>query len=74
MCCGASGDRMWIEATQGKRINVERVEQALGLSPTMLGSNCPYCLTTLSDGTKVKEAEDQVKTMDIVEILGKSLQ
>ncbi|WP_353738254.1 (Fe-S)-binding protein [Peribacillus asahii] len=73
MCCGAGGGRMWIEETQGKRINVERVEQALQLSPTMIGSNCPCCLTVLSDGTKVKEAEDQVKTMDIVGILVKSL-
>ncbi|SMQ81827.1 Fe-S oxidoreductase [Bacillus sp. OV166] len=73
MCCGAGGGRMWIEETQGKRINVERVEQALQLSPTMIGSNCPYCLTMLTDGTKAKEAEDQVRTMDIAEIVELSL-
>ncbi|MEH7416478.1 (Fe-S)-binding protein [Neobacillus drentensis] len=73
MCCGAGGGRMWIEETQGKRINVERVEQALQLSPTMIGSNCPYCLTMLTDGTKAKEAEDQVRTMDIAEIVERSL-
>ncbi|GHH99928.1 (Fe-S)-binding protein [Neobacillus kokaensis] len=73
MCCGAGGGMMWIEETQGKRINVERVEQALQLSPTMIGSNCPYCLTMMSDGTKAKEVEEQVKTMDIAEIVEKSL-
>lgn len=73
MCCGAGGGRMWIEETEGKRINVERVEQALRLSPTLIGSNCPYCLTMLTDGTKAKEAEDQVKTMDIAEIVERSL-
>ncbi|WP_066256292.1 (Fe-S)-binding protein [Neobacillus drentensis] len=73
MCCGAGGGRMWIEETQGKRINVERVEQALDLSPTMIGSNCPYCLTMLTDGTKAKEAEDQVRTRDIAEIVESSL-
>ena len=73
MCCGAGGGRMWIEETQGKRINVERTEQALLLSPTTIGSNCPYCLTMLSDGTKAKEVEDQVKTLDIVEIVERSL-
>ncbi|MDR7076566.1 Fe-S oxidoreductase [Neobacillus niacini] len=73
MCCGAGGGRMWIEETQGKRINVERTEQALKLSPTMIGSNCPYCLTMLSDGTKALEAEEQVKTMDIAEIVARSL-
>ena len=73
MCCGAGGGMMWMEETQGKRINVERTEQALSLSPTTIGSNCPYCLTMLSDGTKAKEMEEQVKTLDIVEIVERSL-
>ncbi|WP_260287192.1 (Fe-S)-binding protein [Peribacillus aracenensis] len=73
MCCGAGGGRMWMEETQGKRVNVDRTEQALRLKPTMIGSNCPYCLTMLSDGTKAKEVEEQVKTLDIAEIVEKSL-
>ncbi|HJV45751.1 MAG TPA: (Fe-S)-binding protein [Bacillota bacterium] len=73
MCCGAGGGMMWLEENQGKRINIERTEQALRLNPTTIGSNCPYCLTMLSDGTKAKEAEEQVKTLDIVEILERSL-
>ncbi|MFJ7308867.1 (Fe-S)-binding protein [Peribacillus frigoritolerans] len=73
MCCGAGGGMMWIEEKQGKRINVERTEQALRINPTMIGSNCPYCLTMLSDGIKAKEVEDQVKTMDIAEIVERSL-
>lgn len=73
MCCGAGGGMMWIEETQGKRINIERTEQALRLNPTIIGSNCPYCLTMINDGTKAKEMEDQVKTLDITEIVEKSL-
>lgn len=73
MCCGAGGGMMWMEETQGKRINVERTEQALQLSPTVIGSNCPYCLTMLSDGTKAMEVEEQVKTLDIVEIVERSI-
>jgi Fe-S oxidoreductase len=73
MCCGAGGGRMWIEETQGKRINIERTEQALRLGPTTIGSNCPYCLTMMSDGTKAKEMEEQVKTLDIAEIVERSL-
>ncbi|MFS0890213.1 (Fe-S)-binding protein [Peribacillus frigoritolerans] len=73
MCCGAGGGMMWIEEKQGKRINVERTEQALRVNPSMIGSNCPYCLTMLSDGTKAKEVEEQVKTMDIAEIVERSL-
>jgi Fe-S oxidoreductase len=73
MCCGAGGGMMWLEETQGKRVNIERTEQALRLNPTTIGSNCPYCLTMLSDGTKAKEVEEQVKTLDIAEIVERSL-
>ncbi|MGG1663184.1 (Fe-S)-binding protein [Brevibacillus sp. NRS-1366] len=73
MCCGAGGGMMWMEETQGKRVNVERTEQALQLSPTTIGSNCPYCLTMLGDGIKAKEAEVQVKALDIAEIVERSL-
>ncbi|MFS0671172.1 (Fe-S)-binding protein [Peribacillus frigoritolerans] len=73
MCCGAGGGMMWIEEKQGKRINVKRTEQALSVNPSMIGSSCPYCLTMLSDGTKAKEVEEQVKTMDIAEIVERSL-
>jgi Fe-S oxidoreductase len=73
MCCGAGGGLMWMEEKQGKRVNVDRAEQALRTNPTAIGSNCPYCLTMMSDGTKALEVEDQVKTLDIAEILEKSL-
>jgi Fe-S oxidoreductase len=73
MCCGAGGGLMWLEEKQGKRINVERTEQAVRTNPTAIGSNCPYCLTMMSDGTKALEVEDQIKTLDIAEILERSL-
>ena len=60
MCCGAGGGLMWMEDKQGKRINIERVEQALALSPSLIGSACPYCLTMLGDGTKGKGMEKEV--------------
>ncbi|MEE3952374.1 (Fe-S)-binding protein [Peribacillus frigoritolerans] len=73
MCCGAGGGMMWQEEHQGKRINIERTEQALAVNPNIIGSACPYCLTMLSDGTKAKEMEDKVQTLDMIEILEKSL-
>lgn len=73
MCCGAGGGMMWMEETEGVRVNVARTEQALEVQPSMIGSACPYCLTMLSDGTKAKEVEDQVKTLDVVEILALSI-
>jgi Fe-S oxidoreductase len=73
MCCGAGGGMMWMEEHSGERINVARTEQALAINPSVIGSGCPYCLTMLSDGTKAKEMEEQVKTMDLAEILERSL-
>lgn len=67
MCCGAGGGLMWMEETGGKRINLARTEQALEVSPTMIGSGCPYCLTMLEDGVKMKELD--VRTKDIAEIV-----
>lgn len=69
MCCGAGGGMMWMEETSGKRVNLARTEQALEVNPTIISSACPYCLTMMEDGTKMKEVEDQVKAKDIAEIL-----
>ncbi|WP_181347767.1 heterodisulfide reductase-related iron-sulfur binding cluster [Thalassobacillus sp. CUG 92003] len=73
MCCGAGGGMMWMEEKSGNRVNVARTEQAMETDPTMISSGCPFCLTMLSDGTKAKEVDETVDTMDIAEILAKSI-
>ncbi|AJS57619.1 (Fe-S)-binding protein [Paenibacillus sp. IHBB 10380] len=73
MCCGAGGGMMWLEETSGKRVNLARTEQALEVKPTVISSACPYCLTMMEDGTKMKEVEEQVKAKDIAEILEQSV-
>ncbi|GAB3789283.1 heterodisulfide reductase-related iron-sulfur binding cluster [Virgibacillus kimchii] len=73
MCCGAGGGLMWTEETTGNRINVSRTEQAMEVKPDMISSACPFCLTMLSDGTKAKEVEEDISTMDVAEILALSV-
>lgn len=73
MCCGAGGGLMWMEEDTGHRVNVARTEQALAVSPGIISSGCPYCLTMLSDGTKAVEVEDSVGTYDIAELLERSI-
>lgn len=73
MCCGAGGGLMWMEEETGHRINVARTEQALSVNPSVISSGCPYCLTMLSDGTKAKEVEESVDTLDVAELLEKSV-
>lgn len=69
MCCGAGGGMMWMEEMSGKRVNVARLEQALLTRPTVISSACPYCLTMMEDGTKLKNMENRVKARDIAEVL-----
>ncbi|UUZ97160.1 (Fe-S)-binding protein [Paenibacillus sp. P25] len=73
MCCGAGGGLMWMEETAGKRVNLARTEQALELRPTVIASACPYCLTMMEDGTKLKEVEVGVKARDVAELLEQSV-
>src|SRR5699024_6732450 len=73
MCCGAGGGLMWTEETTGNRINVARTEQAMATESTMISSACPFCLTMLSDGTKAKEVEEDISTMDDAENLALSV-
>jgi Fe-S oxidoreductase len=76
-CCGAGGARFWMEEKIGKRINVERTEEALGLDPDLIGTACPFCMVMLSDAVTAKKAEgearDDVQVLDVAQILLQSL-
>lgn len=67
-CCGAGGARMWMEEKVGKRVNIERTEEALSTNPNVIASACPFCMTMLTDGVKAKEAET-VLVKDVAELI-----
>ncbi|MCE1165301.1 MAG: (Fe-S)-binding protein [Bacteroidetes bacterium] len=70
-CCGAGGGRMFMEETEGKRVNIERTEEAIKTGAETVATACPFCMTMLSDGMKAKESE--MKVRDIAEIIAGSL-
>ena len=73
LCCGAGGARMWMEETIGKRINVERVEEALETKPDVIAAGCPFCQVMISDGVTEKEMGAKVKVLDIAEIVAERI-
>ncbi|MFZ7103855.1 MAG: heterodisulfide reductase-related iron-sulfur binding cluster [Peptococcaceae bacterium] len=72
-CCGAGGGRMWMEEHTGVRINEMRTDNALETGANIIGSNCPFCLTMLEDGVKARDKVEEVKVLDIAEIINISL-
>jgi Fe-S oxidoreductase len=68
-CCGAGGGRMFMEEKTGKKVNVERTEEALKTKADVIASACPFCMTMLEDGLKFKDADEKVKVKDIAEIV-----
>ena len=74
MCCGAGGGRMWMEETEGNRVNIARTEQVLSTHASIVTTACPFCMTMLNDGVKAKEAADKVEVKDVAEILLEAVQ
>jgi Fe-S oxidoreductase len=68
LCCGAGGGQMFMEETEGKRVNIERTEELLATGAKTIAVNCPFCMTMMNDGVKAKEAED-VQVKDISELM-----
>ncbi len=71
MCCGAGGARMWMEEGIGKRINVERMDEAAATGADTVGVACPYCLIMLDDGAKGRG--DTTEVLDIAQLVRRSL-
>jgi Fe-S oxidoreductase len=70
LCCGAGGAQMFKDAEKGdKEIYVERTEEALEVNPGIIATGCPFCNTMMTDGIKNKEKENEVKVLDIAELI-----
>ena len=76
-CCGAGGSRMWLEEKIGKRINLERTDQALRTGADVISTACPFCMIMLDDAVKARVAEGATaegkEVLDVAQILERSL-
>jgi len=70
LCCGAGGAQMFKEPEKGDMdVNELRTEDALKTNPDIIATGCPYCMTMMSDGVKIKEKENTIKVLDVAELI-----
>jgi Fe-S oxidoreductase len=72
-CCGAGGARMWLEETIGKRINMERTDEAFLTGADVVSTACPYCLIMLDDAVRANNKEEEVRVLDLSQLVEESL-
>ena len=63
-----------MEEKEGKRVNIERTEEALATGSDVIATACPFCMTMITDGVKAKEASERVTVKDIAEIVYEATQ
>ena len=73
-CCGAGGGHMWIEESQGPRINHVRTDQFLATQSDTVGVSCPFCLQMLTEGIQAKGVVREKQARDVLEVLAESLE
>ena len=72
-CCGAGGGNMWHEITEGDRINIKRFEQAVETEADTVATACSFCAIMMEDAKNVTGNESKMKTLDVAELVAKSL-
>ena len=68
-CCGAGGGRMWFEELPDQRVSRLRAQEALATGARTLATACPFCLNMMSDGIAGTQGGENVKVLDIAELL-----
>ena len=63
---------MFMEEQNQDRVSGKRTLQLLDTGATTIASACPFCMTMLTDGLKSKNMEEQVRQLDVAELLEQS--
>ncbi len=68
-CCGAGGGRMWFDESPAQRVSGLRAQEAVATGARTLATACPFCLNMMSDGMAGTQGGENVKVLDIAELL-----
>jgi Fe-S oxidoreductase len=68
-CCGAGGGKFWFEENTGKKVNIDRTEEALATDADIVATGCPFCYVMMDDGVKDLGANESVIVKDIAMLL-----
>jgi Fe-S oxidoreductase len=68
-CCGAGGGRMWFDEQPEQRVSHQRAREAVATGAKTLVTACPFCLNMMSDGMSAQREGEDVRVMDIAELL-----
>ena len=71
-CCGAGGGRFWMEE-DSPRINEDRAKEIVESGADVVAVACPFCTTMITDGLKAFDKEDDIKVLDLAELVAMSL-
>ena len=72
-CCGAGGGNMWYDIDRGKRINVERFEEAIDTGAKKVATSCNFCMIMMEDARKVTGQDEKMEVYDISELVAQRL-
>jgi Fe-S oxidoreductase/nitrate reductase gamma subunit len=72
-CCGAGGGKMWYEEDTGKKINIERTQEAVACGTDVVATGCPFCFVMIDDGVRDLGVEETVVVKDIAVLLEESI-
>ncbi|MBL7010815.1 MAG: (Fe-S)-binding protein [Candidatus Marinimicrobia bacterium] len=72
-CCGAGGGNMWYDIDRGKRINVERFEEAIDTGAKKVATSCNFCMIMMEDARKVTGQDETMTVVDIAELVADRL-
>jgi hypothetical protein len=57
-----------MEENIGKRINVDRVDEALSTNPKKIATGCPFCRVMLNDGVTARQEQGKGEGVEVVDV------